>query len=424
MISLFAVPLAVALSAAPLTPPGRYSETAVASDPADPLHAVAAFQNPYTTPIVTETTFDGGKTWAQGELRNPEHFKCQGDPRIAMGPDGNPAIAFIAFDRLGTPQYWAHRAGRNGIFVAASSDGGRSFAPPIAVIAHPGPHETLFEDKPDIAVDATSGRFRGRIYVAWTQFQLDRTITLSSVSKDGGRSFSVPLMVSAVPGLPRDDNGALEGTTLAVSPEGAVVLAWSDRDGIVLATSRDGGETFSTPRRVLSTAPAYFDVVRVSRANGFPLLAFDHSRGAARDRLYLLWSDFRNGDIDVFLAASDDEGSSFRAPVRVNTDALHDGDDQFFPGLAVDPSDGAVVVSYDSEQDLSHCTTAVLARSTDGGDSFTETGFPAAPFDSRGIFLGDYTAVAASSGRAYAVWTEVPQESRKTRIMAGVATWR
>jgi hypothetical protein len=421
MSSLLALPLAITLSAAPLTPPGRYSETAVAADRVDPLHAVAAFQNPYTTPIVTETTFNGGRTWLRGELPNPQRFVCQGDPRVAMGPGGDPVVALIAFDRLGTPQYWAHRAGRNGIFVATSGDGGRTFGTPVAVFAHAGPRETLFEDKPDIAVDATRGPFRGRIYVAWTEFQLDRTIILFSCSSDGGRSFSSPLMVSAVPGLPRDDNGALEGSTLAVSPDGTVALAWTDGTGVLLTTSGDGGKTFGEPRRAVRTGPAYFDVVRVSRANGFPLLAFDRSRGAARGRLYLLWSDFRNGDIDVFLAASDDEGSTFRAPVRVNTDPLHDGDDQFFPGLAVDDSDGSVVVSFDSEQDLSHCTSAVLARSIDGGESFAQSVFPAEPFDSRGAFLGDYTAVAASGGRAYAVWTDVPQDSRKTRIMAGIA---
>jgi hypothetical protein len=90
----------------------------------------------------------------------------------------------------------------------------------------------------------------------------------------------------------------------------------------------------------------------------------------------------------------------------VNNDPLHNGADQFFQWLAVDPSDGAAnVVFYDRRADPNNrALSVVLARSTDGGQSFANYTWAIPPFDPEGNFIGDYSGIAALNGRVYAVW--------------------
>lgn len=112
----------------------------------------------------------------------------------------------------------------------------------------------------------------------------------------------------------------------------------------MFTSSRDGGRTFSHPRAILHTGAIMFAVETLERANGFAQIA------ASAQRLYVTWSDYRNGDLDVFCASSADNGRTWTNAVRVNNDPIHNGADQFFQWLAVDPNDGAVnVMFYDAE---------------------------------------------------------------------------
>ena len=138
----------------------------------------------------------------------------------------------------------------------------------------------------------------------------------------------------------------------------------------------------------------------------------DHSNSKEKypDRLYVTWSDYRNGDLDVFCASSADNGRTWTNRVRVNNDPIHNGADQFFQWLAVDPNDGAVnVMFYDRRDDPENRKQiVVLARSTDNGSSFANYAWTEKPFEARGVFFGDYTGLAAFGGRVYGAWTEKP----------------
>src|SRR5258708_6697891 len=142
--------------------------------------------------------------------------------------------------------------------------------------------------------------------------------------------WSKPIEIDKHPGLPRDDNGAAEGFDGSVGPDGALFAVWSQDNDIMLTSSRDGGKTFSPARAILHTAPIMFAVQTLERANGFPQIAIDpRSR-----KLYVTWSDSRNGDLDVFCSTSMDGGRKWTAPIRVNDDPPHNGADQFFQWLA------------------------------------------------------------------------------------------
>src|SRR5205085_9962300 len=135
---------------------------------------------------------------------------------------------------------------------------------------HPSSPGSPFEDKLYIFADATHGPNAGNIYIGWTEFSLVKTIILFSRSSDGCASWSAPIEVSTHEGLPRDDNGAVEGFTGVVGPDGIVYAAWADGNNIAFTSSHDGGRSFAASHNIITTAPLYFPVSGIERCNGFP----------------------------------------------------------------------------------------------------------------------------------------------------------
>ena len=98
--------------------------------------------------------------------------------------------------------------------------------------------------------------------------------------------------------------------------------------------------------------------------------------------------------------------------MRVNDDPVHSGADQFLQWMSVDPTDGSVNVQfYDRREDPANRRTRVtLARSTDGGKTFTNYAWSEVPFTGENAFLGDYEWCSAYGGRVYGIWAEAAPE--------------
>jgi hypothetical protein len=280
------------------------------------------------------------------------------------------------------------------------------------VISHESTPGIPFEDKPWIVAD-TSGTHAGNLYIGWTQFTLAASDLMFSRSTDGGKTWSQPIKLNSVPGLPRDDNGALEGFHGVVGPDGVLYTIWDDRDGIMMAISRDGGRTFTKDRRIIAAGPGYFGITGVSRSNGFPQIGLDPRGSKHGGNLYVAWSDYSNGDVDVFVSSSSDYGKTWSAPVRVNSDPIHNGKDQFFQWMAVDPQSGAVnLIFYDRRTDNQQ-TTVTLARSTAGAKTFQNYAWDPEAFDAEGDFLGDYLAISAFGNKVFGAWAHQTSEEGK-----------
>jgi len=414
-----ALPKAPGAEVFTLTPaPGFFTEPAVAVDPNDAQHVLAVFQDN----VHASYSQDAGRTWHAAEGVAPANYRVSGDVSTAFDAKGHAFVCYIAFDKLGSFNYWAHGASRNGVFVRRSLDGGKTWEVEHSAVSElPTAPGIPFEDKPSIVSDTSQSRYSGNLYVGWTRWTLTDSEIVLSRSSDDGKTWSKPVEIDRHPGLPRDDNGAAEGFAGVVGPDGTLYAVWSQDNEIVFTTSRDGGQKFSRARGILHTAPIMFAVETLERANGFPQIAMDARSG----QLYVTWSDYRNGDLDVFISSSSDGGKKWSAPTRVNNDAVHNGAEQFFQWLAVDPVDGAVnVIFYDRRQSAqnrdprskdpqnkdaqSKAQIVVLASSTDGARSFQNYAWTSEPFEAGGVFFGDYSGIAASSGRVYGVWTEKP----------------
>jgi hypothetical protein len=406
----------------PLTPTvGPFTEPAIAVNPANPQQVVGVFQDN----VHASYSQDAGHTWQLAENVDPKNYRVSGDVSVAFDNQGHAFVCYIAFDKLGSFNYWARGATRNGIFVRRSLDGGKTWeADHIPVAEQTSSPGIPFEDKPYIVADNTKSPHAGNLYIGWTRWRLADSQMVLSRSTDDGKTWSQPVEIDAHPGLPRDDNGAAEGFAGVVGPDGKLFAIWSQDNAIMLTTSRDGGKTFSRARPIIKTAPIMFAIETLERANGFPQIAIDPKS----KRLYVTWSDYRNGDLDVLLATSDDGGKHWTTAVRVNNDPVHNGAEQFFQWLAVDPTDGSIdVVFYDRRGDpKGHQQIVVLARSTDSGRSFTNYAWTDEPFEASGVFFGDYSGLAAYGGRVYGIWTEkpapAPEEQDKDKPQEGKDT--
>lgn len=401
-----------------LTPvPGFYTEPAIAINPRNPQQVVAAFQDNAHAGYSS----DAGQHWQVATGVKSTRYRVSGDVSITYDTSGHAIICYMAFDKLGSFNYWGHNSSRNGLYVRRSLDGGKTWeAQDLPIIQQPNEPTVPWEDKPYIVADTTHSRFAGNLYVGWTRWTIKDSEIQFTRSTDDGKTWSKPIEIDKHPGLPRDDNGALEGFAGTVGPDGTLYVVWAADNQLQFTTSRDGGKTFATPRNIIKTAPIMFQVQSVARSNGFPQIAIDPRPNADGARLYITWSDYRNGDVDVFSSSSVNGGRTWGPAVRVNNDPVHDGADQFFQWLAVDPTNGAVnVMFYDRRQDpTNRAQIVVLARSTDAGRSFTNYAWTNTPFDDRDAFLGDYTGLTALNNRVYGIWTsKSPTDTRRQSII-------
>lgn len=391
---------------------GYFNEPSIAVNPRDPRQLVTAFQSGARIAY----SQDSGEHWEMAPGTEPRNYAVSGDVSVAYDNLGHAFLCYIAFDKLGTPEYWGHNATRNGVFVRRSLDGGKTWErKDVAVIEHPTRPGIPFEDKPYLVADNSRGPYAGRLYVGWTEFSLTQSIILFSRSENDGSTWSAPIRISTHAGLPRDDNGSVEGFMGAVGPDGTLYVVWADGSHIAFTSSEDGGRSFAPSRNIIDTAPPYFHISGVERTDGFPVIAIDPHGAKGEGVLYVAWSDYRNGDVDVFCATSQDRGHTWTPAVRVNSDALHSGADQFFQWLAVDPSSGAAnLIFYDRRRDPDNQKAfIVLARSTDGGKTFSNYAWTRKQFDPDNDFLGDYTAIATYDGRVYGAWAEERPGSSK-----------
>lgn len=332
---------------------------------------------------------DGGQTWTDGVL--PETtYPFQGDPTVAHCADGSAIYVCLSF----TGAYQPH-----GLFAYKTTNGGQSWNPPSTVLNRPTGFP--FADKEWTACDATtSSPYANRSYVTWTDFGVSGSPILLRYSSTGGASWSANVRVS--------DGVSCQGSVIAIGRDGAVNVAWDAGANIGFDRSTNGGATFGTDRNAADAVGIPGDPI--FRRNSFPVMDVDRTTGPHANRLYIAWSDNRTGDPDILLVRSSDNGQTWSAPIRVNDDALANGADQFFPWIAVDANGRVIVTFLDRRRSPGGRPYEVWgAISRDGGATF-DTNFLITDTPSDGSlngFIGDYSGLAASGDRLWALWPDL-----------------
>lgn len=373
---------------------------------------------------------DGGRGWlpAFPVPKLPEGAdKCYA-PEVAFDAKGNLYYLFIGLSGAGNAPM--------GVFLTKSTTRGASFSPPRRVLA-------AERYMVRMALDPTVGD-RGRIHLVWLEAGTNPPLgglppppnpIMTAYSDDGGSSFTEPLQVS-------DPHRPLAvAPTLALGPDHAVHVlyydlgndlrdyqglegpTWEGNWSLVLATSNDGGRSFSKGS-VLDS-----EIVPPERV----MLIFTMppaSLVADRDgRLYAAWTDARNGDWDVYLRRSADGGRTWGDARRVNDDKLKNGLHQFLPRLATAPDGRVDVVFYDRRGNVENRGNDVyFTSSTDRGvtfaanikltavDSDSLVGYQYGVASAQSLHeWGSRLGLAALPGGALAAWTDA-RNSGRTRL--------
>ena len=348
---------------------------------------------------------NGGETWYKDRLTSP--YGVYGDPVIRIAPNGT-----IYYSHLSNPDNKAYQSVSflDRIVVQSSTDIGKTWTPGYAP-----PGDTLKDhDKQWLTIDP----FDESIIMSWTEFDKygskdpkDKSRILFSRSADEGRTWSSPVVVSQEEGNCMDDDDTTEGCTPAVGVDGTYYLTWSYNNRIFFDKSIDKGRTWMASDQVIAAQPGgwTYDIPGISRCNGMPIIEVDHSNGPHRGRIYVNWSDQRNGsdNTDIWLIHSDDKGATWSQPKMVNNDSSKKH--QFLTWMDVDPSTGHIyIVFYDRRAHDDNTTDVYVAYSTDGGKRFTNLRVNETSFipEAHSVFFGDYNDISAYANMVRPIWTQ------------------
>lgn len=206
--------------------------------------------------------------------------------------------------------WFDNRDGSSHIYLSKSTDGGQSFGPDIQV----DDATNKSRGAPSIKTDTI-----GNLYAVWIDTRNDKEDIYFAKSTDGGFTFGTNIPVSYVD----DDMIEQWWPSLAVDGIGTIFVSWTDRrenhERNVFATiSTDGGSTFGEAVRVDDTGTAIADQPDTTMA------IFEANNTTY---IHIAWSDFRNGNWDIYSASSN--MSQLRPDL-----AIESNDIEFFPSSA------------------------------------------------------------------------------------------
>jgi hypothetical protein len=399
-----------------------------------------------------------------------------GDPAVAFGPkpDANGDFSWANGSRLYYANLTANFASKRNDFVikgvegigvsrtdnatAAANDMKGAWKPPVLV---PSTSGAAFADKEQVWADnASSSPFFGNAYLCYANYRGGPSAgsaahdLLVATSRNGGDSWS-RVQVAGIPGSASGQQFAVlsgaSGCTIRTASDGTVYVFWLGwnqklkQNGIYMATSTDGGATFSAPRRLFQVVhTGVFDPVQgrfemdgitgarddlsdapsVDIANGAP------TGTGATDQIVMTWVDGKDGlnNEHVMFTTSTDGGQTWTTPRMVEDEIAHPSDRGFYSAPAISPNGQDVYLVYNAflepyktsaigpnnDRPLVGVVTHADVASNGTVGPFTELN-RGAPGDARGAsanaltdeFLGDYVYAVATNDYGAAVWNDV-----------------
>ena len=302
-------------------PDGTAYASAISFDGTDKKNAVAA-----------ATSTDGGKTW--GNLQMIQSFLTNGgqfstdknsttaDPVIA-------GTAYTVWDTLvaptDNPDDNPHTMAFTGdAFFSKTTDGGQSWSPPKVIVQTSQNTQTIGNQ---IVVDPRTGTLYD--FFDLILHPTNRQFNVAFVkSTDGGTTWTQPQIISELGTVfVTDPNTGQAIRTGDIIPEpaidpanGQLYVVWQDGrftdgqfDEVALATSTDGGATWSTPIQVNTNTPinrpGFTPSVRVNSAGVVGVTFYDFRKLAAGNTTTL--------PTDYWFTSSTNHGASFGNEVHI-----------------------------------------------------------------------------------------------------------
>jgi hypothetical protein len=392
---------------------GNDAEEAIAVNPTNPQNIVVVWDQGRASAIPSAgmfagVSFDGGRTWTRRLIGNNDDLgdACC-DPSLAFDAYGNVFLSYTYNSEDTLP-------------VALSTDGGVSFH----LIANLSGIRSV--DQPTITAD------HGEV---WVVANIGGPIGAFGARVTGRGKvgpFSKAEVASGTNNCSYGDvaigptGEVMQACTLQTRQGTGKILVNVDHDGlgpkpfgnaILAADSHIGGLHFlaASPERSIDAEPG---------------LAWNSTRGPHRGRVYLVYAYEQpgaNDNMDIQLRYSDDEGSTWSAPVRVNDDKTSTS--QFLPKLSLDPRSGKLaIVWYDARGDTGTGGTGdtdhkanddaqLWGAFSNDGQRFTpnvriSAGTSNSHVSGNRLDYGDYTGLAFYSGIVHPAWADNSNSTR------------
>jgi hypothetical protein len=392
------------------TPPGYQSEVVITRHPTNQnimFGSSNSFNNGGTL-FISEgvyVTTNGGLNWFGSDtVQGAPVNNHGGDPGPTIDKDGNFIMTHLGYTV-------------GGMYANYSTNNGLTWSSSATIQAGSVDKNLAGTD------DAPSSPFYGRSYCVWTQFSGSYP-AMCSYTTNGGASWSAPIQMHTP-----DASTIARGTDVRVGPNGEVYAIWarcgsgsSPENGLSFAKSTNGGANWTFNNSVVpmsgllvfGTGFAPYGI----RMNSFPRIDVDRSGGPRNGWIYVCASQKNlapaGSDADIVLWKSTNGGTTWSSGVRVNQDPLNNGKLQFYNAVRVDENGGVNVVYYSNANTAADSAEVIVARSVDGGNTFTEIVASDHRFKPKSIttpgiasgYAGDYIGITSGNNKIWPLWME------------------
>ncbi len=347
-------------------------------------------------------TTDAGETWFGSDTCKGAFIGNHGgDPGVAVDTNGTFVLTHIG-------------SVFPGVYSHYSTNFGSSWSNAYTITS------VQPEDKGTTTSDhSPSSPYYGRIYTAWVNF-VNPFPVLVSYTTNGGVNWSSPVTLNSPP--PANSSGGFIKTGRA----GEVFVTWAGlgtsfpfpEDFVGFGKSTDGGATWSVSQNIFDVAGIKGTLAEKNniRVNGLPVIGVDKSGGERDGWIYILTTQKNlppaGSDPDIILHRSTDGGITWSQGIRVNQDPLNNGKIQYFPYIDVDKFGAVNIIFYDDRNTSSDSAQLFFARSTDGGNSWSEKLISGHTFKPKPIvggsstYQGDHISITSNNTHIFAFWMD------------------